>query len=228
MGWAQTEFETINLGDARRNQRAIRLIEHLSAQPTASVPQACGDWSDTIAAYRFFNNKAVDWREILGAHTDRTMTRMAEHQVVLCIQDTTELDFNGQQASGLGPLSYEAQRGMYVHPTYAISTSREPLGVLDVWMWARKLRNEQGQRDDIPESVRWIEGYQRLAEIALELTKTRLVYVADREADIMALMVMARNSGTPVDWLVRAKHNRSLQGGGKLWTQATSGESLGE
>ena len=62
------------------------------------------------------------------------MTRMAEHQVVLCIQDTTELDFNGQQASGLGPLSYEAQRGMYVHPTYAISTSREPLGVLDVWM----------------------------------------------------------------------------------------------
>lgn len=228
MGWAQTEFETINLGDARRNQRAIRLIEHLSAQPTASVPQACGDWSDTIAAYRFFNNKAVDWREILGAHTDRTMTRMAEHQVVLCIQDTTELDFNGQQASGLGPLSYEAQRGMYVHPTYAISTSREPLGVLDVWMWARKLRDEQGQRDDIPESVRWIEGYQRLAEIALELTKTRLVYVADREADIMALMVMARNSGTPVDWLVRAKHNRSLQGGGKLWTQATSGESLGE
>ena len=82
-------------------------------------------------------------------------------------------------------------------------------------MWARKLRNEQGQRDDIPESLRWIEGYQRLAEIALELTKTRLVYVADREADIMALMVTARNSGTPVDWLVRAKHNRSLQEGGE-------------
>lgn len=33
---------------------------------------------------------------------------MREHDVVLSIQDTTELDFNGRQALGLGPLSYEA------------------------------------------------------------------------------------------------------------------------
>ena len=46
MGWAATEFETIDLGDERRNKRAIRLVERLSAQPTASVPQACGDWAD--------------------------------------------------------------------------------------------------------------------------------------------------------------------------------------
>ena len=121
MGWASTEFETIDLGDARRNKRAIRLVEHLSAQPLASVPQACGDWADTMAAYRLFNNEVVDWRAILSAHTDCAKTRMAGHEVVLCIQDTTERDFNGQQASGLGPLSYEAQRGMYVHPTYAVS-----------------------------------------------------------------------------------------------------------
>ena len=133
MGWASTEFETIDLGDARRNKRAIRLVERLSAQPTASVPQACGDWADTMGAYRFFDNEEIDWRAILSAHTDCARTRMAEHEVVLCIQDTTELDFNGQEASGLGPLSYEAQRGMYAHPTYAVSTSREPLGVLDAW-----------------------------------------------------------------------------------------------
>ena len=131
MGWASTEFETIDLGDERRNKRAIRLVERLSAQPTASVPQACGDWADTTAAYRFFNNEAVHWQAILGAHIDCAIKRMAAHEVVLCIQDTTELDFNGQEASGLGPLSYEAQRGMYAHPTYAVSTSREPLGVLD-------------------------------------------------------------------------------------------------
>ena len=38
---------------------------------------------------------------------------------MLCLNDTTELDFNGQTIQGLGPLSYEAQRGMYLHPTYA-------------------------------------------------------------------------------------------------------------
>jgi len=31
---------------------------------------------------------------------------------VLGLQDTTELDFNGQDIEGLGPLSYEPQRGM--------------------------------------------------------------------------------------------------------------------
>ena len=45
MIWAATEFESIDLGDPRRNRRAIRLIERLSAKPTASIPQACGDWA---------------------------------------------------------------------------------------------------------------------------------------------------------------------------------------
>jgi hypothetical protein len=44
------------------------------------------------------------------------------------------LDFHGRQCRGLGPLNDEAQRGMYLHPTYAVSTNREPLGVLDAWM----------------------------------------------------------------------------------------------
>ena len=49
--------------------------------------------------------------------------------MVLCIQDTTELDYNGQAMSGLGPLSFEAQRGLYLHPTYVVTPEREPLGV---------------------------------------------------------------------------------------------------
>jgi len=228
MGWAGTEFETIDLGDERRNKRAIRLVERLSAQPMASVPQACGDWADTMAAYRFFDNEEVDWRAILGAHTDCAKTRMAGHEVVLCIQDTTELDFNGQEASGLGPLSYEAQRGMYAHPTYAVSTSREPLGVLDAWMWAREPKDKDGSRPGIKESVRWVEGYERLAEMAAELPETRLVYLADREADIMELMRRAGALGTPVDWLLRSQHNRTLSGGDKLWSRVIQSEPLGE
>lgn len=238
MAWATTEFETIDLGDPRRERRAIRLIERLSDQPTASVPCACGNWADTMAAYRFFGNPEVDWREILEAHLSSSVKRMVAHKVVLCIQDTTELDFNGQAATGLGPLSYEAQRGMYVHPTYAVSTSREPLGVLDAWMWAREQRQDDGTREGVRESLRWIEGYQRLAELAPQLPDTRLVYLADREADIMELMVTARDSQTPVDWLVRSTHNRVLtkdekfEGqepqSNKLWDRVTAGELLGE
>ena len=105
---------------------------------------------------------------------------------------TTELDFNGEAIKGLGPLSYEAQRGMYLHPTFAVTPAREPLGVLDAWMWARAPRAPDGTRPGVKESLRWMEGYARVAELAGELPETRLVYVADREADIRELMVRAR------------------------------------
>lgn len=81
-------------------------------------------------------------------------------------------------------MSYETQRGMYLHSTYAISLAREPLGVMDAWMWARQPKAADGKRHDIKESQRWIEGYEQVAERARELPETRQVYVADREADI--------------------------------------------
>jgi hypothetical protein len=153
---------------------------------------------------------------------------MVEHPVVLCLQDTTELDFNGQGIAGLGPLSYEAQRGLYLHPTYAVSPTREPLGVLDAWMWAREPKAPDGTRPGITESVRWSEGYARVAELAAELPETRLVYVADRASDIRELMVRARDLDTPADWLLRSQHNRALPEGGRLWAKVLASPPLGE
>jgi hypothetical protein len=125
------------------------------------------------------------------------------------------------------PAHYEAQRGMYVHPTYAVSPQREPLGVLDAWMWAREPKDAQGQRGGALESTRSTEGYTRIAELAASLVATRLVYVADREADIVALMAQARNLGHPADWLIRSQHNRTLPDAAKLWASVTAGEALG-
>jgi hypothetical protein len=185
-------------------------------------------WGETIAAYRFFDNEKVQWHAILEPHWLQTQKRMQTHQVVLCLQDTTELDFNAQETIGLGPLTYEAQRGMFVHPTYAVTPQREPLGILDAWMWAREKKDESGQRGGPKESVRWIEGYERIAEMAPDMPSARLVYVADREADLMALMQCADALGNPADWLIRAAHNRCLPEGDKLWERATRGDAVGE
>jgi len=141
VGWAEAELKTRDLGDKRRSRRVVEVMWQLGERPSASVPKASGKWADTIAVYRSFNNEAVDWRDIHEAHVDSAVERMAEHEVVLCIQDTTELDFNGRQISRLGPLNYEARRGMYMHPTYAVSTQRVLLGVLDVGTQA-----QEGQR----------------------------------------------------------------------------------
>jgi hypothetical protein len=53
------------------------------------------------------------------------------------------------------------------------------------------------------------------------------VYVADREADIVALMAQARDLGHPADWLIRSQHNRTLPEGGKLWSEVLAGEAVG-
>jgi hypothetical protein len=36
--------------------------------------------------------------------------------------EATDLDFNGQQMQGLGPLNYEAQRCRLLHPTHVHDT----------------------------------------------------------------------------------------------------------
>jgi hypothetical protein len=228
--WTEREFAGLDLGDGRLNKRAKILMERLAADPTASIPMACHSWGETIAAYRFLGNPDVEWRDMMAPHWERTQQRMRARSVVLCLTDTSELDFNGQETEGLGPLNYEARRGMYVHPTLAVTPERESLGVLDAWMWAREMRDKDGVRHGQKESTRWIEGYERVAEMAPDMPETRLVYVADREADLVAMMARAQELGTPADWLVRAKHNRCLpEGDGeKLWAYATAGEALGE
>ena len=154
MTWAEEEFGGADLGDKRLNKRLVLLAERLGEQPSASIPEACRGAAEMHAAYRFLGREAVDWRELMQPHWDASARRMQSHPVVLCIQDTTELDFEGKSAQGLGPLSYEAQRGMYVHPTYAVTPAREPLGVIDAWMWARAFKQGEAPRESIAKSLR--------------------------------------------------------------------------
>ena len=115
--WAAQELAGIDLGDARLNKRSVTLLDRLADKPTASIPHACNGWAETQAAYRFLAQEEIGWEDILSPHFSCTQQRMQGRPVVLCIQDTTELDFNGQQTEGLGTLSFPAQRGMYLHPT---------------------------------------------------------------------------------------------------------------
>lgn len=219
------EFGEAQMGDARLTKRLIKLADRLGDAPSASIPGACNGHAETQGAYRLFDQarkdkRALGWETVLAPHMVRTEQRMAAHPVVLCLQDTTELDFNGQEITGLGRLSYDAQRGMYLHPTYAVTPQRLPLGILDNWMWARPLEGL--------ESRRWIEGYERVAERAERMPDTRLVYVADREADMLELMQRAHALGHPADYLLRAQHNRCLPQGGKLWPETLAAAPVGE
>src|SRR6218665_2306466 len=67
------------------------LKPHSHATPP-STRAAWGGWGATRGAYRFFAHEDIDWQDILKPHWQASAQRMAEHPVVLCLQDTTELD----------------------------------------------------------------------------------------------------------------------------------------
>ena len=64
----EEDFAGLDLSDTRLNKRAKRMMEHFSANPTASIPDACDSWSEICAAYRFLGNDDVDWEAILAPH----------------------------------------------------------------------------------------------------------------------------------------------------------------
>lgn len=216
------ELGTIDLGDARLNRRARRLLQSLGDKPMPSIPAACGGWAETQAAYRLFDNPKVSADAVLAPHSQRTVERMGAHPRVLCIQDTSELDYTGKPSmQGLGPLNLELRRGLYLHPTLALTPDRLCLGLLDAYTWTREPGSLGQDKDpnrplEDKESVRWVDGYRRVNELAETLGDTRLTYVADREADIFDLFVEAPCPETAADWLVRGQHNRVLADGRTL------------
>jgi hypothetical protein len=227
------ELAAIDLGDARLNRRARLTLEKLGAHPMESIPTACGGWAETLAAYRLFDHSRVTAQAVLEPHYACTEQRMREHSRVLCIQDTTEGDYTGKNdIAGLGPLNYEARRGLYLHPTLAVTPERVPLGVLDLWSWSREagsLGKDQGPRPiEEKESLRWLEGYRRVSELVESLPDTQLVYVADREGDIYEVLSERAATQPCAEWLIRAERDRRLADGGKLRARLAAAPVLAE
>ncbi len=51
---------TVDFGDERLNKGLVTLLNTLGNQPHESIPVACGNWSETKAVYRFFDNGQVN------------------------------------------------------------------------------------------------------------------------------------------------------------------------
>jgi len=217
------ELEGIQLGDVRLNRRSKQLIESLGANPEASINAACDGWSDTLAAYRFFDNPAVIPEKILQPHRDATLTRMCQQPVVLIVQDTTELDFSSHPPRDAKLLNKPDRFGLYDHTWLAVTPERLCLGVVGGEQFDREpdTLGQADERSTLPieekESLRWLTGYRGACELARECPDTRIVSVGDREADIYDIFVEAQRQqeqsaqlGPRAEFLVRARVERCL------------------
>lgn len=220
--WAQEEFGQAPLPDRRLVKRLILMASDFAQHPTAPIPQACGCWGKTKAAYRFFDNETVQPQAILEAHQQATVQRLQGHAVILCVQDTTTLNYSTHPRSqGLGPIGNNRDKtvGLLLHTTLALTSTGQPLGVLQAQSWARSRRTfgrSSHARNRTPrdqkESQKWMDSLLACQSLACRCASTTLVNVADREGDLYDLFqqALAPDSGPRVHLLVRAQHNRQV------------------
>jgi hypothetical protein len=219
-GWASHEFAHAPLPDQRLVKRLTSIATDFAQHPTAPIPQACGSWGQAKAAYRFFDNDAVEPEAILAGHVLATLQRLQAHPVVLCAQDTTTLNYSTHpQTQGLGPISNNRDKtiGLFLHSTLALPPAGQPLGILHTRQWARQTFGRSShQRNRLPrarkESQKWMDSFQACQQAAAQCPQTLLVNVADREGDLYDLFAaaLAPSDSPRVEVLVRAQHNRQV------------------
>lgn len=251
MSWADDEFAEVNLGDKRLDSRLIKLCDSLSEAPESPINQACEDWSETKAAYRFFQNENVDVEQIMDAHRDKTMARCAGQNTILALQDTSYFSYTHHpKTKGLGKIAMHVganvkkiySYGLVMHSCFAVTTKGTPLGLLDQKIFSREpCPEDKGQRSgkkytdrSLPveekESYRWIEAMESSTK---QSTDVQIVTVCDRECDFYDFFKAAFKNGSAV--LVRASKNRTINKEGryankdsvKLWGYIESQPTAG-
>lgn len=219
--WVIDEMKTADLKDKRLNDRLREVLSQLAARPTASIPAACGGRAEMVGAYRLFDNEKATFEEIVGAHADATRKRVTAQPVVVLAQDTTEIDLTRPKAQveGAGPLDGNSRRGALLHPLHAFTPDGTPLGTLYAKAWVRGEETvcaslSRSERASTPiedkESHRWIETLSQAQTEAARCPSTRVICVADSEADIYEFVVQAMKEPRPCEWIVRACQDRAL------------------
>lgn len=218
--WAQTEFGAVALPDRRLRSRLVQIAAAFMAQPTQSIPQACGAFSQAKAAYRFFANEAVRADSLLEGHLAQTVRRAGAEPVVLIAQDTTSLTYGPR--AGLGLVGGQEADGLWLHSSMAFDPQGCALGLTHVEYWTRdpaqfgKARARHTRAQAEKESQRWLNSFLACVEFAAQLPPaTRVINLADREGDIYQLFALAGRHER-VNALVRARHDRRSVEGKRL------------
>lgn len=178
------------------------------------MPQASQDRTEAQSIYRFWANPQVSAKRILASQRDAVLGRVNRSDVVLAVQDTTDLNFgtHRKKTTGLGFFGRTVEQGIKVHSCLAVSGEGEPLGLLHQHTWSRSQRT--GRRKTYKkkptaqkESQRWLDTAQAAA-IGVNETVT-FVHMGDREADFYDFLAQSRQ--THHHLLIRAVQNRCVR-----------------
>lgn len=172
-----------------------------------------------------------------------TAETVAEQEVVLCVGDTTFLDYGRIEAKteGYGPIG-KGGNGLILHTALAIEPQNgQSMGLLWQKLWNRepkpkppqdetptqkKQRQAQARKEarnrpfEQKESYKWVEALITVENLVSR--HKRVIHVFDREGDITEVFDKLRqlqHTGA----IIRAAHNRSLDSDSeRLWSKLES------
>lgn len=214
--WSSREFQVISFKDKRLEKRFAKVAESLQKEPLSSINQACSTWADTKAAYRLFDNKKVEAKEVLASHQRSTAERIKKQKIVLAIQDTTYLNYTHHpKKQGIGPIGTKTQGvfGLLAHSTLAMTDEGLPLGLItqEIWPRCEKDMGKRNKRKELSikekESRKWLRALDETQALVKE--DSFVVTICDREADIYEFFAKAKERKAKV--LVRATQDRRLE-----------------
>lgn len=212
-------FDSLDLGDPRREKRLRKTATNLAKRPASSMPEAMETEADLEGAYRLANNSSVDPKVLFEALVKSTARRAEVAGDVLVIHDTTTCGFPDTDPAEVGYLN-TGKAGFYVHSALVLDATawRRPLGVANVEINSRKSKSKPASRPGQgSEFERWDRGVISSTESLLSGCRS-ICHVADREADSYAFLAAMVERGNR--FVVRVTYNRLVRDPDDLAAQA--------
>ena len=224
--WEDREYARGCHTDGRVRARIAAMGKAWLERPGEDLPIIFPGKAQQRAAYRLLSNGGVTMEHILESHYQASAERCGSEKLVLAVQDTTTVNYDGLEATaGLDDLGGggKGTDGILAHCSVAINGAGRPLGLIGI--------DASFRQSEDKDSIRWVRGLDRANELSAACPGTKVVTVCDREGDFWELLARAKETGAAL--LVRAskssKRRVELPGGERtcLWEHMREAKSRG-
>jgi hypothetical protein len=188
--------------------------------------------SEAKAFYRFFQNDNVSEPDLIR-NMSSNCRNCVENKVVLCIQDSSEINLYNhrnrlKKDDSIG-ITNAGQTGLgfFIHPSFILDAQTlMPYGFSDIKIWNREwdvaAKTKSHYKHSLPmegkESYKWIESSVKTQNV---LDNAReIIIIQDREGDIYDQFCLVPDHRTHL--LIRAKSNRILADKTRLFEHLSS------
>lgn len=238
LSWAERHFGDLDLGDLRRNQRAVTIAAAMASNPSGSIPQMFSNSYEIKASYNFFRHPEATPENLQQAHSEAVIDHLHKPGRYLLLEDTSEMSWSGNEpVEGLGPVGSgkSGEQGFHLHSILAIGwrggngggggssegdwPGRQAVEVLGLAAQHYHVREPRPEGEPVKnnskilkhrerESEWWLQAGEALGHAPTDAKKIQWTRVCDRGADIYEQLISCAELNHR--FVIRAAQDRCL------------------